>query len=101
MSDEVAIDHPDRNKIFSCLGGLVDPVIDLSRRTPLRNGDIIVMLATDGLWGVMLDARRKWRRWLTSTPILKTAPQMMKRRRRNAAASGRGQPVRDRRALGP
>src|SRR4029077_20324538 len=34
------IDHPDRNKIFSCLGGLVDPVIDLSRRTPLRNGDI-------------------------------------------------------------
>ena len=30
--------HPDRNKIFSCLGGLVDPVIDLSRRTPLRPG---------------------------------------------------------------
>ena len=47
---EVA-DHPDRNKIFSCLGGLVDPVIDLSRRTPLRNGDLIVM-CTDGLWGV-------------------------------------------------
>jgi serine/threonine protein phosphatase PrpC len=33
-------EHPDRNKVFSCLGGLVDPVIDLSRRTPLRNGDI-------------------------------------------------------------
>ena len=28
--------HPDRNKIFSCLGGMADPVIDLSRRTPLR-----------------------------------------------------------------
>src|SRR5439155_191451 len=37
------IDHPDRNKIFSCLGGLVDPVIDLSRRPPLRNGDLIVL----------------------------------------------------------
>jgi serine/threonine protein phosphatase PrpC len=32
-ADEVAT-HPDRNKIFSCLGGLVDPVIDLSKRTP-------------------------------------------------------------------
>ena len=30
QADEVA-DHPDRNKIFSCLGGLVDPVIDLSQ----------------------------------------------------------------------
>ena len=44
--------HPDRNKIFSCLGGLVDPVIDLSRRTPLRNADLIV-LCTDGLWGML------------------------------------------------
>ena len=34
-------EHPDRNKIYSCLGGLVDPVIDLSNRTPLRDGDII------------------------------------------------------------
>ena len=34
-ADEV-VAHPDRNKIFSCLGGLVDPVIDLSRRTPLK-----------------------------------------------------------------
>ena len=45
-------EHPDRNKIFSCLGGLVDPVIDLSKRTPLRNGDVLV-LCTDGLWSVM------------------------------------------------
>ena len=29
-AEEVA-EHPDRNKIFSCLGGLVDPVIDLSQ----------------------------------------------------------------------
>ena len=40
-ADDVA-EHPDRNKIFSCLGGLVDPVIDLGKRTPLRNGDILV-----------------------------------------------------------
>ena len=73
-ADEVAA-HPDRNKIFSCLGGLVDPVIDLSRRTPLRNGDILV-LCTDGLWSVL--DQREMADWLTSTPILTTAPKMMK-----------------------
>ena len=53
-ADEVSA-HPDRNKIFSCLGGLVDPVIDLSRRTALRNGDVMV-LCTDGLWSEISDA---------------------------------------------
>ena len=73
-ADEIG-QHPDRNKIFSCLGGLVDPVIDLSRRTPLRNGDILV-LCTDGLWAVF--DQREISTWLTSTPILTTAPQMMR-----------------------
>src|SRR5437763_13850226 len=45
-------DHPDRNKVYSCLGGMVDPVIDLSNRTVLRDGDIIV-LCTDGRWGTI------------------------------------------------
>jgi len=67
--------HPDRNKIFSCLGGLIDPVIDLSRRTPLRNGDILLM-CTDGLWTVF--PATEIATWLTSTPILKTAPLMMR-----------------------
>ncbi len=31
--------HPDRNKVYSCLGGMIEPIIDLSNRTPLRNGD--------------------------------------------------------------
>jgi PPM family protein phosphatase len=74
QADEVS-DHPDRNKIFSCLGGLVDPVIDLSKRTPLRNGDILV-LCTDGLWAVM--PQHELANYLTSQPILKTGPQMMR-----------------------
>ena len=73
-ADEV-VAHPDRNKIFSCLGGLVDPVIDLSRRTALRNGDVIVM-CTDGLWSAF--DQREISTWLTSTPILTTAPKMMR-----------------------
>ncbi len=77
--------HPDRNKIFSCLGGLVDPVIDLSRRTPLRNGDVILM-CTDGLWGVV--KKDELADWLTSTPILTTAPQMMREAERRGGADG-------------
>ena len=83
-ADEIG-QHPDRNKIFSCLGGLVDPVIDLSRRTPLRNGDVIVM-CTDGLWGVF--DQREIATWLTSTPILTTAPQMMREGEKRGGADG-------------
>ena len=83
-ADEIG-QHPDRNKIFSCLGGLVDPVIDLSRRTPLRNGDVIVM-CTDGLWAVF--DQREIATWLTSTPILTTAPQMMREGEKRGGAEG-------------
>ena len=83
-ADEIG-QHPDRNKIFSCLGGLVDPVIDLSRRTPLRNGDVIVM-CTDGLWAVF--DQREISTWLTSTPILTTAPQMMREGEKRGGPDG-------------
>lgn len=83
-ADEV-VAHPDRNKIFSCLGGLVDPVIDLSRRTPLRNGDVIFM-CTDGLWSVF--DQREVATWLTSTPILTTAPKMMREGEKRGGADG-------------
>ena len=84
QADEVP-DHPDRNKIFSCLGGLVDPVIDLSKRTPLRNGDILV-LCTDGLWSVM--PQGELATYLTSTPILKTGPQMMREAEKRGGPDG-------------
>jgi len=85
ISDDDVATHPDRNKIFSCLGGLVDPVIDVSRRTPLRNGDVIVM-CTDGLWGVM--KRQEIADWLVSTPILTTGPQMMREAEKRGGADG-------------
>jgi serine/threonine protein phosphatase PrpC len=73
--------HPDRNKVFSCLGGLVDPVIDLSRRTPLRSGDILI-LCTDGLWSVY--PLPELATMLTSTPVLATGPRII----RDAEARG-------------
>ena len=46
---EAAARHPDRNKIYSCLGGVVPPHIDMGREQKLEVGDT-VMLSTDGFW---------------------------------------------------
>ncbi len=47
--------HPDRNKVFSCLGGEFEPNVDFSPRIPLMNDDVL-MLCTDGLWSAFSDA---------------------------------------------
>jgi serine/threonine protein phosphatase PrpC len=46
---EASARHPDRNKIYSCLGGVVPPQIDSGRETRLEAGDTL-MLSTDGFW---------------------------------------------------
>lgn len=52
ISEQEAAVHPDRNKIYSCLGSPHSPEIEFSRKTPLNSGDIL-LLCTDGLWGVI------------------------------------------------
>ena len=52
ITEAQAASHPDRNKVYSCLGGRQTPEIDFSRKTPLEAGDVIT-LCTDGLWGVL------------------------------------------------
>ena len=49
ITPEQAARHPDRNKIFSCLGGVVPPHIDIGREVKMETGDT-VMLSTDGFW---------------------------------------------------
>jgi serine/threonine protein phosphatase PrpC len=49
ITPEQAAKHPDRNKIFSCLGGVVPPHIDIGREVKLETGDTVV-LSTDGFW---------------------------------------------------
>jgi serine/threonine protein phosphatase PrpC len=50
ITQEMAARHPERNKIFSCLGGVVPPQIATGREFALETGDT-VMLSTDGFWG--------------------------------------------------
>jgi len=77
--------HPDRNRIFSCLGGVVDPVIDLGKRTLLHDGDMIVM-CTDGFWSVL--SKDEIASSLASTPILQTAPKLMREAEKRGGDEG-------------
>ena len=49
LTAEAAARHPERNKIYSCLGGVIPPQIDIGRDMRLEPGDTIV-LSTDGFW---------------------------------------------------
>jgi serine/threonine protein phosphatase PrpC len=49
LTRESAATHPERNKIYSCLGGVVPPVIGIGNEFILETGDTI-LLSTDGFW---------------------------------------------------
>ncbi|MFN0301594.1 MAG: PP2C family protein-serine/threonine phosphatase [Burkholderiales bacterium] len=50
MRPEAMQAHPDRNKIFNCLGQLHPPRVDISRKTMLHHDDTLI-LCSDGFWG--------------------------------------------------
>ena len=47
---EAAAAHPDRNRIFNCLGSQRLPRVDLAEEGRLSTGDTLI-LCSDGLWG--------------------------------------------------
>lgn len=53
ITEAQAIVHPERNKIFNCLGQPVPPRIDVHPSTTLRANDKLV-LCSDGFWGPLL-----------------------------------------------
>jgi serine/threonine protein phosphatase PrpC len=52
IREEAVAAHPDRNKIFNCIGANALPQVDLSKPVPLRERDTLV-LCTDGFWGAL------------------------------------------------
>ena len=47
--------HPNRHKIYNCLGGDKQPLIDLAQTSNLLEGDTL-LLCSDGLWTVLDDS---------------------------------------------
>ncbi len=49
---EDLLTHPERSKVYNCLGGEIQPQVDLATKRPLWDGDVL-MLCSDGLWSLL------------------------------------------------
>jgi protein phosphatase len=52
VAESLRSTHPDRNKLFNCLGAPIDPIVDTSQRVTLQSGDVI-LLCSDGVWSAL------------------------------------------------
>ena len=52
ISEAQMATHPERNKIYNCLGGDYSPEVTLSKKIPLLDGDAL-LLCSDGLWSML------------------------------------------------
>jgi serine/threonine protein phosphatase PrpC len=66
--------HPDRNKLFNCLGAPTPPLVEVSRRASLQVGDIM-LLCSDGLWSVLPDYILAHR--LNADTIVRAVPDLV------------------------
>lgn len=73
INEAQAAVHPERNKVYSCLGGPQAPEIEFSRKTPLETGDVLA-LCTDGFWvtipGEMMAVALKTDNLMQAVPML-------------------------------
>jgi protein phosphatase len=66
--------HPDRNKLYNCVGASSLPKVEVSRQASLQSGDVI-MLCSDGLWGMMSD--QEIVDCLSTQTIVRAVPEMI------------------------
>jgi PPM family protein phosphatase len=83
ITKQQAAVHPDRNKIYNCLGGVLPPTITHSDDWLLQVGDGI-WISTDGFWGP-LDADYIAAK-TTSEDVLNLVPKLMEEAERRAGA---------------
>ena len=76
ISHEEAAAHPERNKIYNCLGGMGPPEVELSKKTRLRNGDTF-LLCSDGLWSPLTD--NEMAAVVSGNPIIQAVQGLMDR----------------------
>jgi PPM family protein phosphatase len=84
IREDQALTHPERNKIYSCLGGDQMPTISLSEGTRLNPGDIL-LLCSDGFWGMLTSADIE--SGFSEEPLKQTLPKLIEK----SVALGGGQ----------
>jgi protein phosphatase len=66
--------HPDRNKLFNCLGSPEKPTVELSRKMVLQPADTI-FLCSDGLWSAVDD--RQIGRAFSESTVMRAIPDLL------------------------
>ncbi len=66
--------HPERHKLFNCLGATNAPIVETSREVTLQPGDVM-LLCSDGLWSVLPD--RILSRELNDNTIVRAVPDLL------------------------
>ncbi|MEY2632642.1 MAG: hypothetical protein RIR00_1296 [Pseudomonadota bacterium] len=85
ISEAQAATHPDRNKIYSCLGSPQSPEIEFSRKTPLESGDMLI-LCTDGVWSVISGDTMALA--LKGANLMQSVPMMIKQAEQKGGPNG-------------
>jgi serine/threonine protein phosphatase PrpC len=76
ITEAEAEHHPEKNKIYNCLGSMFPPDVEIGGKVPLLDGDAI-LLCTDGLWGGV--QQHELEQLLSSYPALYALPQLLDR----------------------
>ena len=66
--------HPDRNKLYNCIGASSLPRIEVARQASLQAGDVL-MLCSDGLWSMLPDEEITHR--LSTQTIVRAVPELI------------------------
>lgn len=66
--------HPDRNKLYNCVGAASLPKIEAARQVSLLPGDVM-LLCSDGLWSMVPDATLAQR--LATQTIVRAVPELI------------------------
>jgi PPM family protein phosphatase len=74
VREEAVQAHPDRNKIFNCVGAVARPTVELSRPAPLRQDDTLI-LCSDGFWGPLTG--KLITATLMKSDMMKAAPELL------------------------
>ncbi len=81
MRAEAAPAHPERNRIYSCLGSERPPRVDLSEVTRMQADDVL-LLCSDGLWGPL--SAKLIGGAMLNTGIMQAVPELLDQAERRA-----------------
>lgn len=85
LTEEGARTHPERNKIYNCLGATTDPDIDIGEKQFLQAGSSVV-LCSDGLWSQISDSEME--KVFIGRAVGQVMPALMNVAERRAGSSG-------------